>query len=245
MMIEGQEVLTADAVPLKVSLAARYVVGDPVAAVTGDQSYGHAMHFELQLGLREVLSTGTIDEILGTRSTIGPAVLERTASKLARIGIELLSVDVRDLMVRRPEASPVSSRAQECEAACARSRRTAALATCHAVDGPRTTGPASAPMPITGGSRQPCADERMAGSVVLHRRRGRARRRGQRARPTTDARRLLIDAAQRMSGFAIPRIAPLTGATATVSEGSIGPPGGETSNVTVTSAANCSVPQSI
>ncbi len=131
MMIEGQEVLTADGVPLKVSLAARYVVGDPVAAVTGDQSYGRAMHLELQLGLREVLSAGTIDEILGTRSTIGPAVLERTASKLARLGIELLSVDVRDLMVpgdlKRVFAGVVAAR-KEGEAGLERVRaETAAL----------------------------------------------------------------------------------------------------------------------
>lgn len=99
MTIEGQEVLTSDGVSLKVSLAARYVVGDPVAAIMGDQSFGRAMHLELQLGLREVLAAGTIDEVLGSRAAIGPAVLERTASKLARVGIELLSVEVRDLML--------------------------------------------------------------------------------------------------------------------------------------------------
>jgi regulator of protease activity HflC (stomatin/prohibitin superfamily) len=129
--IEGQEVLTADGVPLKVSLAARYVVGDPVAAVTGDQSYGRALHLELQLGLREALSTRTVDDILTTRNKIGPAVLEHTASKLARIGIELLSVEVRDLMVpgdlKRVFAGVVAAR-KEGEAGLERVRgETAAL----------------------------------------------------------------------------------------------------------------------
>jgi regulator of protease activity HflC (stomatin/prohibitin superfamily) len=99
LTIEGQEVLTSDGVPLKISLAARYVVGDPVAAVTGDQNFGRAIHLEMQLGLREVLAARTIDDILASRSAIGPAVLEKTASKLARLGVELLSVDVRDLMI--------------------------------------------------------------------------------------------------------------------------------------------------
>jgi regulator of protease activity HflC (stomatin/prohibitin superfamily) len=99
MTIEGQEVLTADGVALKVSLVARYVVGNPVAAVTGDQSFARALYLELQLGLRETLAAGTVDDILGSRSKIGPAVLERTAGPLARIGIELLSVEVRDLML--------------------------------------------------------------------------------------------------------------------------------------------------
>ena len=104
--IEGQEVLTADGVPLKVSLAARYVVGDPVAAVTGDQSYGRAMHLELQLGLRDVLSTATIDEILGTRSTIGPAD-PRTDRQQARPDRDRAAVGrgSRPDGARRPQAS--------------------------------------------------------------------------------------------------------------------------------------------
>ncbi len=129
--IEGQEVLTSDGVSLKVSLAARYVVGDPVAAVTGDQSFGRAMHLELQLGLREVIAAGTVDSALATRAAIGPAVMERVASKLARVGIELLSVDVRDLMVpgdlKRVFAGVVAAR-KEGEAALERVRsETAAL----------------------------------------------------------------------------------------------------------------------
>jgi regulator of protease activity HflC (stomatin/prohibitin superfamily) len=129
--IEGQEVLTSDGVPLKVSLAARYVVGDPVAAITGDQSFGRAMHLELQLGLRDVLAAGTVDEVLASRATIGPKVMERVASKLARLGIELLSVDVRDVMVpgdlKRVFAGVVAAR-KEGEATLERVRsETAAL----------------------------------------------------------------------------------------------------------------------
>jgi regulator of protease activity HflC (stomatin/prohibitin superfamily) len=131
LTIEGQEILTSDGVPLRASLAARYVVGDPVAAVTGDQSFERAMYIELQLGLREVISAGTVDETLASRAKIGPAVLERTASKLARLGIELLVVEVRDLMVpgdlKHVFAGVVAAR-KEGEAALERVRaETAAL----------------------------------------------------------------------------------------------------------------------
>jgi regulator of protease activity HflC (stomatin/prohibitin superfamily) len=125
LTIEGQEILTADVVPIKISLAARYVVGDPVAAVTGDQSYGLALRLELQLGLRDALAGRTADELLADRAGIGPAVLERTASRLARIGIELLSVEARDLMVsgelKRAFAGVVAAR-KEGEAALERAR---------------------------------------------------------------------------------------------------------------------------
>jgi regulator of protease activity HflC (stomatin/prohibitin superfamily) len=125
LTLEGQEVLTADGVALKASLAASYVVGDPVAAVTGDQSYLRALYLDLQLGLRNVLATGTIDEILATRREIGPRVLEATASGLARIGIELMSVEVRDLMLpgdlKRAFAGVVTAR-KDGEAALERAR---------------------------------------------------------------------------------------------------------------------------
>jgi regulator of protease activity HflC (stomatin/prohibitin superfamily) len=129
--IEGQEVLTSDGVALKVSLAARYVVGDPVAAVMGDQNFRQAIHLELQLGLREVLAVGTAEDVLAARTKIGPTVLEKTASKLARIGIELLSVEVRDVMVpgelKRVFAGVVAAR-KEGEATLERARsETAAL----------------------------------------------------------------------------------------------------------------------
>jgi regulator of protease activity HflC (stomatin/prohibitin superfamily) len=125
LTLEGQEILTADVVPIKISLAARYVIGDPVAAVTGDQSYGQAFRLELQLGLREALAGRTADQLLAERATIGPAVFERTASRLARLGIELLSVEARDLMVsgelKRAFASVVTAR-KEGEAALERAR---------------------------------------------------------------------------------------------------------------------------
>jgi regulator of protease activity HflC (stomatin/prohibitin superfamily) len=129
--VEGQEVLTSDGVPVKVSLAARYVVGDPVAAVTNDQSFLKALHIELQLGLRDALAVGTVDEILAARAKIGPAVMERTASSLAKIGIELLGVEVRDIMVpgelKRLFAGVVAAR-KEGEASLERVRaETAAL----------------------------------------------------------------------------------------------------------------------
>ena len=131
LAVEGQEVLTSDGVAVKVSLAARYVVGDPVAAVTSDQDFRRAMYLELQLGLRDALAQGTLEEIFAARSKIGPAVMERTASSLARLGVELLGVEVRDLMVpgelKRLFAGVVAAR-KEGEASLERVRaETAAL----------------------------------------------------------------------------------------------------------------------
>jgi regulator of protease activity HflC (stomatin/prohibitin superfamily) len=129
--VPGQEILTSDGVALRVSLTARYVVADPVAAVTGDQSYVAALYTLLHGGLREAIAGRSADDILGARTSLGPAVAEAVASDLARLGVELLSVDVRDVMVptelKRAFAGIVAAR-REGEAAVERARgETAAL----------------------------------------------------------------------------------------------------------------------
>lgn len=131
LTVPGQEILTADGVALRVSLVARYVVADPVAAVSGDQSFVTALYTLLHGGLREAIAGRTADEILAARSELGPAVGGIVASELARIGVELLGVDVRDVMVpselKRAFAGIVAAR-REGEAALERARgETAAL----------------------------------------------------------------------------------------------------------------------
>jgi hypothetical protein len=89
LLVQGQEVLTADGVALKVSLAARYVVGDPVAAVTNDQDYLRALHVELQLGLRDALSAGAVEEVLASRAKTGDD--RPTTAAPRRVGTILMS----------------------------------------------------------------------------------------------------------------------------------------------------------
>ena len=129
--VPGQEILTADGVALRVSLTARYVVADPVAAMTNDQNYVSALYAALHAGLRDALAGRTADDVLADRAAIGPAVSDAVASELARLGVELLGVDVRDVMVpgelKRAYAGIVAAR-REGEAALERARgETAAL----------------------------------------------------------------------------------------------------------------------
>jgi regulator of protease activity HflC (stomatin/prohibitin superfamily) len=131
LTVPGQEILTADGVAFKVSLTARYVIADPVAAVTADQDYLRALYVALQAGMRDAIGGRTADEVLAARAEIGPATAAAIASDLARIGVEVLAVDVRDIMVpgdlKRAFAGIVVAR-REGEAALERARgETAAL----------------------------------------------------------------------------------------------------------------------
>ena len=129
--VEGQEILTADGVAAKVSLVARYVVGDPVAALTRDADYRRTTYLLLQLGLRQAIARRTLDESLASRAALGPEVRDAIADRLAAIGIELLDVEVRDVMLpgelKRSFAAVIVAR-KEGEAALERARsETAAL----------------------------------------------------------------------------------------------------------------------
>ncbi len=123
--VPGQEILTADGVALKVSLTARYVVADPIAAMTNDQSWLAALYAALHTGLRDAIAGRTADDVLASRAAIGPAIATEVASEIARIGVELLGVDVRDVMVpgelKRAYAGIVAAR-REGEAALERAR---------------------------------------------------------------------------------------------------------------------------
>lgn len=53
--VPGQEIITADGVGLKITVAARYQITDAVKAVHGIASFHEAMYTQLQLGLRELV----------------------------------------------------------------------------------------------------------------------------------------------------------------------------------------------
>jgi regulator of protease activity HflC (stomatin/prohibitin superfamily) len=114
--IDGQEVLTADGVAVKISLVVRTAVGDPVARLESDQDLDRYVYLLVQLGLREVVAGRELADVLAARTTIGAEIRDIAAGRLGEVGIELLSVDVRDVMVppdlKRAQAAVITARAE-------------------------------------------------------------------------------------------------------------------------------------
>jgi len=130
-VVPGQEILSSDGVPLKVSLIAHFTITDPVAAVTRVDNYDDALHLQLQKAAREVIGQRPIDDILSMRAELGEAIGERSREMASDVGIELRDVSVRDAMLsgdlKRTFAQVVQAR-QEGLAALERARgETAAL----------------------------------------------------------------------------------------------------------------------
>jgi regulator of protease activity HflC (stomatin/prohibitin superfamily) len=96
--ITGQEVLSADSITLKVSVAIRYQVADPYIAVNKVQDYSQSLHLLVQLALREIIGSKPIDELLENRQSFDTTLMEQCTKEIAELGLTLLSVNIRDIM---------------------------------------------------------------------------------------------------------------------------------------------------
>ncbi len=96
--VPGQEVLTSDHIPLKISLAAQYRVSEPRTAYIEVENYVGALYLQLQLALREIVGGHPVDEVLALRDEWGSRLKERCAESAAAIGLELISAEVKDIM---------------------------------------------------------------------------------------------------------------------------------------------------
>lgn len=96
--ITGQEVLSADGVTLKITLAAKYRIVDPAVVINQIEDYQQALYLELQMGLREIIGGAAIDDLLEKRAEFGARLLQQKKAAAVQLGLSLESVDVKDVM---------------------------------------------------------------------------------------------------------------------------------------------------
>ncbi|HJR59913.1 MAG TPA: SPFH domain-containing protein [Vicinamibacterales bacterium] len=95
--VAGQEVLSADGVAVKASLAATYRISDARRAVLATDDFRTAVYTELQLALRAIVSETRVEDLLQQRAELSARLKTIPAANLAVIGIELEDAAVRDL----------------------------------------------------------------------------------------------------------------------------------------------------
>jgi regulator of protease activity HflC (stomatin/prohibitin superfamily) len=96
--IPGQEVLSADNVSIRISLAAGYKISDPYLAVNQVANYQEALYLLLQLNLRDIVGELPVEELLSKRNEISKTLFERSTEKASQIGLELQLVNIKDIM---------------------------------------------------------------------------------------------------------------------------------------------------
>lgn len=96
--VAGQEVLSADGVTLKASLAANFEVADPARAVNTVQNFQDTLYLELQLAFREIVGSVDIDTLLNQRPDLSKRLVEAVEPRAREIGLRLISANLKDLM---------------------------------------------------------------------------------------------------------------------------------------------------
>ena len=90
--------LTADNVGLKLSVLVSYQVTDPVEAAHETQHWQGDLYNAAQLALRAVVSGVAVDALLNQRLEIGAQLLARVQPETAKLGINVLAIEVKDVM---------------------------------------------------------------------------------------------------------------------------------------------------
>jgi regulator of protease activity HflC (stomatin/prohibitin superfamily) len=125
MTLPGQEVLTKDSVGLKTSAVLNWQIADAVKATREVQNLAHDLYNVAHQALRQVVAEFTIEELLATRMNLGAKLLERVATEAAGLGVQVHSIDVRDVMLPgdlRKAFNEVLKAKQEGQAALERAR---------------------------------------------------------------------------------------------------------------------------
>jgi regulator of protease activity HflC (stomatin/prohibitin superfamily) len=97
--IAGQEVLTTDKVPVRVTLIAQYAVSDPELALHAVENYVEHLYQDLQLALRDSISTRSIDELLAEREALSTELGEAVRERAAAYGVAVKQVGVKDIIL--------------------------------------------------------------------------------------------------------------------------------------------------
>ncbi|WP_020394854.1 slipin family protein [Thiolinea disciformis] len=99
MEVNGQEILTKDRVGLRINLSALWQVKDAALVRTSLADHKDYLYRELQLALRTVVSTQTLDELLADKNLLNQTIQSLVAEKVSAYGLELNTVGARDIVL--------------------------------------------------------------------------------------------------------------------------------------------------
>lgn len=97
--VPGQDVLTRDKINVRISLALRYGVADPLKVETASVNHQSELYTRAQLILRARIADLALDEVLEARSAFDAALAADVAPEAEALGLELHSIAIRDIML--------------------------------------------------------------------------------------------------------------------------------------------------
>jgi regulator of protease activity HflC (stomatin/prohibitin superfamily) len=97
MVVQGQEVLTADGAPVRVAVVAWAAVADPALNQAQSDSYETQLYQIVQVLCRQAISSRTLDEVMADREALGGEIKSALVGFGEKFGIRIDELFVRDL----------------------------------------------------------------------------------------------------------------------------------------------------
>ena len=97
--IQGQEIMTADKVTLRVNLVVTHRVTDAIKAVAEVVDWSQALYREAQLELRATIGGRALEKLLADKDEVGGEIKNRLAKRVAKFGVSVSGVGLRDIIL--------------------------------------------------------------------------------------------------------------------------------------------------
>lgn len=97
LTVPAQDLLSADNVPLRVTLLLRISVCDPVTAVHKVHSYLEEAYATAQLAARDEIGRMRMDDILQRRAAISEALTTAVVERMRGFGLEVHALELKDV----------------------------------------------------------------------------------------------------------------------------------------------------
>jgi regulator of protease activity HflC (stomatin/prohibitin superfamily) len=97
--INGQEIMTADKVTLRLNALVAYRITDPLRSVMEVDGAGQALYRAAQLALREAVGTKDLDTLLVGKDALSVEVATALRPRAADLGITVVTAGVRDIIL--------------------------------------------------------------------------------------------------------------------------------------------------
>jgi len=98
MTIVGQEVLSADNISLKLSMAINFKVDDPYRNVNASSNPQEALYLAVQIHLRDLIGAVDVDDLLAKRKEIGAQLAQASQAAASELGYTVVDVNIKDIM---------------------------------------------------------------------------------------------------------------------------------------------------
>lgn len=99
LTIPGQEVLSADNVSIRASIAITFNIADAHLAHSATDNYLQALYSLVQMEVRELVAAAPIDELMSKRKEINKNLFDVVAPAARSLGLEITAVGLKDIML--------------------------------------------------------------------------------------------------------------------------------------------------